>query len=177
MEKRDRILLSYYTSFLFQAGGLVILFLFIIASVLFNINQYQTIESMKNNLSALSEDSSLLNERLSEASAETERLTAELDSLTQENKELKNEVSQLTTKMVRIDSMVKTYYDSRGTACAGDTATCLEELFKEVEEAQEPECSPVEDGVCLETCSAATDFDCCAEKGYKWVTGKGCYSK
>lgn len=39
-------------------------------------------------------------------------------------------------------------------------------------------CSSAQDNVCPQWCAPGSDYDCCVRKGnYRWIEGRGCYSK
>jgi hypothetical protein len=178
MEKPGRVLLSYYFSLALQLGGILLLLLFIIASVWLNITQNQTIEAMKKDIRAAARENVSQNARIEEIGAENAGLQGDLNALAQDKADLLGNVSSLASRLARLDSRIKLHLDARGKTCDGDAESCLEELVNVTEpKPAEPECSPVEDGLCPQKCAPATDYDCCSANGFRWVSGKGCYSR
>ncbi len=55
------------------------------------------------------------------------------------------------------------------------TNILVSEEFSIVAEKSGADCSSVPDGICPKWCAPGSDYDCCIEKGYKWIEGRGCY--
>ena len=175
MEKRQQILLSYYLGLVFQVLGIILLFLFIIAMVWFNMNQGKEIEELKKKVNASVQENAGLSGRIAALTREGNTLREEISSLKDERDRLKSNVSSLTSKIAGLDSKVRFYLDSKGEPCENESEACLEKLVEVLSRPPDFSCSTVQDGICPSKCTQANDYDCCINRGNRWVSGKGCY--
>jgi outer membrane murein-binding lipoprotein Lpp len=127
---------------------ILLLITFLIAGILFNIYQYQIIG----------------------------KLTDQVDTLTQDKNQLTDQVSELNSKINNLDSKVKKYLEAEGRKCENETETCLDDLINRLTTVTGPDCSSISDGICPRWCSAGSDYDCCVQKGFQWIQGRGCYT-
>jgi hypothetical protein len=81
-------------------------------------------------------------------------------------------INELTT----LDSKINDYLEAQGRKCEKETETCLDELTERLTTVTGQACSTLSDGTCPEWCATGADYDCCIEKGYEWIQGRGCYS-
>ena len=104
------------------------------------------------------------------------QLTTQVNSLTEEKTQLTTQVSDLNNKLGNLDSKINDYLEAQGRKCEKETGICLDELTEKLTTATGQDCSPLSDGTCPKWCTAGSDYDCCIEKGYEWIQGRGCYS-
>lgn len=88
---------------------------------------------------------------------------------------LKTQVSTLNSRLEVLNSKIKEYLEVEGKKCTKETQICLDELIEELNTVTGPDCSSVSDKICPKWCAAGADYDCCIEKGYEWILGRGCY--
>ena len=104
------------------------------------------------------------------------QLTNQVNSLADEKNQLTSQVSELDNKIDSLDSKVNDYLKAQGRPCEKETETCLDELIEQLTTVTGPDCSSLSDGVCPKWCAVGADYDCCVEKGYEWIQGRGCHS-
>jgi len=83
--------------------------------------------------------------------------------------------SQSAGALDKLNSKVRKYLDYEGNGCVFDTSSCLDSLLENYQEKKGADCSSLSDEVCPKWCAAGSDYDCCVEKGYEWIAGRGCY--
>jgi len=142
---------------------IILLSVFIVASIGFSIYQYQNINQLTEQVNILTQ--------------EKNQLTEQVSTLTEDREKLTNQVSELNSKIENLDSKIKAYLEAEGRKCDKETEICLDELTKRLKTVVGPDCSSIPDGICPKWCAAGADYDCCIEKGYEWIQGRGCYSK
>lgn len=104
------------------------------------------------------------------------QLTSQVNSLTDEKNQLTSQVSELNNKIDSLNSKVNDYLEAEGRKCEKQVETCLDELTTKLKTVTGLDCSSISDGTCPKWCAAGSDYDCCVEKGYQWIQGRGCYS-
>ena len=102
-------------------------------------------------------------------------LSGQVEKLTAEKKNNADMAGELANKLEVLDSGINQYLAAENRKCEKDTVDCLDELIGKLEPSQ-IKCEPISDGICPKFCGLSLDYDCCIEKGYKWIAGQGCYS-
>lgn len=88
--------------------------------------------------------------------------------LTHKNQELTSKQNSLSLKM-------NYYLEAEGRKCKNEIENCLDVLTVELKSKSGKDCSGISDDICPVWCAAGADYDCCIEKGYQWIDGRGCY--
>lgn len=104
-----------------------------------------------------------------------QELSGQIEAITAEKEEIFDKIASLNEQIGILDTKILGYLDAENRECNKDTASCLDELTAKLRPT-ELRCEPLSDGVCPPFCGLSLDYDCCIEKGYKWIQGQGCYS-
>lgn len=175
MDKRQQILVSYYLGMVVQIVGIILLILFIIALIWFNMGQGKEIENLKKAINESSKENADLSGRIDALTEEGNSLRAEIADLKSEKELLEKNVSAMASKIAGLDSKIKYSLDAKGEPCSGEPDVCFDKLVEVFSRPPEFSCSTSQDGICPSKCTLANDYDCCINRGNRWVAGKGCY--